>query len=466
MCTGLHTRVAVVVLCLAGYAAFGNTDPKKGRVTENPSAGSYTIEQEIQLGLQGKAEIEKKLKILPADHPLSKYVNQLGMELAAKAPGYKFPYSFKVVNEKSVNAFALPGGPIYVHTGLIAKANEAELAGVMGHEISHVVMRHSARQAGRQMKAQIPLAILGSVLGATVGGMAGSLAQMGMSLTAGSVFMKYSRDAEVEADMVGAQIMYDTGYDPEACVTFFLKLKKEQGKSSGPSFLASHPDPGDRAENVKKILSRFPPEKYKTGDSAEFVAAKKSLDNLSASEGSASGESGETAKLERLDAKSIAGGGDWRTFQHSAYTISYPADWEFKGDATSSISFWPKGGAAGGVTAYGVIVSGFQPTSRTNDLDAAFRELQNDLRDSNPELKTYNSPQAFTLNGRAARRVDWVGASSIKEDGKSLKERVRLVAVQGRNGMVIYMVFVSPEVDLDAMTTVFEKVMESFEVRH
>ena len=455
----------VGLLCLLSYATLANTDPKKGRVTENPSAGGYTIEQEIQLGQKGKAEIEKKLKILPADHPLSKYVNKLGMELAAKAPGYKFPYTFKVVNEKSVNAFALPGGPIYVHTGLIAQANEPELAGVMGHEISHVVMRHSARQASRQMKAQIPLAILGSVLGATVGGIGGSLAQMGMSLTAGSVFMKYSRDAEVEADMVGAQIMYDAGYDPEACVTFFLKLKKEQGKSSGPSFLASHPDPGDRAENVRKILSRFPPEKYKTGDSEEFVAAKKSLENLSATEGSTSSDSGETAKLERLDAKSIESS-DWRTFQHSAYTLSYPADWELKGDASSSVSFWPKGGVAGGVTAYGVIVSGFQPTSRTNDLDEAFRELQSDLKESNPELTTYNSPQAFTLNGRAARRVDWVGASAIKEDGKALKERVRLVAVQGTKGMVIYMVFVSPEVDLELMTPVFERVMESVVLRH
>ena len=104
---------------------------------------------------------------------MSKYINGLGQKLAAKAPGYKFPYTFKVVREKSINAFALPGGPIYVHTGLIEAATESELAGVMGHEISHVVMRHSTRQASRQMKAQLPLAILGGVLGAGVGGWAG-----------------------------------------------------------------------------------------------------------------------------------------------------------------------------------------------------------------------------------------------------------------------------------------------------
>jgi beta-barrel assembly-enhancing protease len=454
----------LLLLLLTGEQAIANTDPKQGRVTENPSAGSYSIEQEIQLGLQGKTEIERKLKILPPDHPLSKYINSLGLQLAAKAPGYKFPYSFKVVIEKSINAFALPGGPIYVHTGLVSAANEAELAGVMGHEISHVVMRHSARQASRQMKAQVPLAILGTVLGAGVGGLAGSLAQMGMTLTSGSVFMKYSRDAEKEADMVGAQIIYDAGYNPEAIVSFFLKLKQQSGSSNGPSFLASHPDPGDRAKDIQKILSRFPAKQYQTADSPEFTAAKQSLENLGSAQPSAA--SGPTAptNLERLNAKSIASN-DWKTFEHMAYTISYPATWQANGDATSSVSFWPQGGAAAGVIAYGVIVSGFQPKTKSNDLDVAFRELESDLKQSNPELEIFNSAQSFTLNDRPARRVDWTGASAIQEAGQALKERVRLVAVQAKSGIVIYLVLVSPEADLDAMSPVFDHILSSVHIR-
>src|SRR5262249_55175002 len=143
--------------------ALANVDPKKGRVTENPKAGSYTFDQEIALGRQAVPEIEKQLPILPADHPTSKYINALGQKLAAKAPGYKFPYSFRVVNQKEINAFALPGGPIYMNVGTIQAASEAELAGVLGHEISHVVMRHSARQAAKAAKAQVPLAILSGV---------------------------------------------------------------------------------------------------------------------------------------------------------------------------------------------------------------------------------------------------------------------------------------------------------------
>ena len=260
---------ALVSLLLLSVWAQENVDPKKGRVTANPTSGnSYTIEQEIQLGRRGVAEVERQLTLLPPDHPMSKYIASLGLRLAENAPGYKFPYTFKVVREKSVNAFALPGGPIYVHTGLIDAASEPELAGVLGHEISHVVMRHSTRQASRQMKAQLPLAILGGALGAGVGGLAGSLAQLGMSFTAGSVFMKYSRDAESEADMVGAQIAYDTGYDPEAIARFFQKLKEQSGGGGGPQFLNSHPDPGNRARDIARILERFPTKQFQQNDSA------------------------------------------------------------------------------------------------------------------------------------------------------------------------------------------------------
>jgi predicted Zn-dependent protease len=166
-----------VILLAAGAAHAQNSEPRKGRVTANPTQGiSYTFEQEVKLGQQAGAEIEKRLPLVPADDPASQYINDLGQKLASAAPGYKFPYTFKIVREKSVNAFALPGGPIYVHTGLIEKANEGELAGVMGHEIAHVVMRHSARQVSRQTRTQIPLAILGGVLGSAIGGWGGNLA--------------------------------------------------------------------------------------------------------------------------------------------------------------------------------------------------------------------------------------------------------------------------------------------------
>lgn len=456
-------RLACVLSLLAAGAWAQNVDPRKGRVTGNPMSGNrYTIEQEIQIGREGMADVEKKLPMLPASHPMSRYISTLGQQLAAKAPGYKFPYTFKVVREKSINAFALPGGPIYVHTGLIDAASESELAGVMGHEISHVVMRHSTRQASRQMKAQLPLAILGGVLGAGVGGWAGALGQMGISLTAGSVLMKYSRDSETEADMVGAQIIYDAGYDPQSMVTFFNKLKQQKGSSGGPQFLASHPDPGNRAQNISRILSRFPAKTYQQGDSPEYLAAKQALSSPAAGASEVVAE--KPADLKRLSPANIASP-DFKTFQQAAYAVSYPANWQLSDDTNSSVTIAPEGGAANGALAYGVMISGFQPRGKSKDLDDGVLELMSDIQLANPSLRLANSPRAITLQGRSARKLDWLGTSAVQENGKAFTEKVMLVALQGKSGIVIYMIFVAPEPDFQPLWPIFEKIMDSLELR-
>lgn len=455
----IASRVLTCVVLLAAFA-HANVDPKKGRVTDNPTSGNrYTLDQEVQIGRQGVSEIEKQLKLLPPDHPMSKFINQLGQSLAAKAPGFKFPYTFKVVQEKSINAFALPGGPIYIHTGLIDAASESQLAAVMGHEISHVVMRHSTRQASRAMKAQLPLAILGGVLGAGVGGWAGALGQMGISLTAGSVMMKYSRDAETEADMVGAQIMYDAGYTPEAAVSFFKKLAEQSGGKNGPQFLASHPDPGNRAQNISKILSRFPAKTYKPLDSAEYLAAKKSLGEIQTKPVAEA-----LPVMTRLSTQNIANP-TYRTFQHSAFLVDYPDNWQVGGNSPAGVSIYPDGGSLNGTLAYGMMISGFQPKTKSNELDNAVRELTTDIQMANPDMKLANSPQAFTLNGRSARRLDWLGTSAVQQNGKNFAERVRLVAFQGKSRIVIYLVFVAPDPDFPALWPTFERMLNSIRVR-
>jgi len=456
---------SIALLTAVVFAANANVDPKKGRVTANPTSGNrYTIEQEIQIGQKGVAEVERQLPLLPANHPVSKYINGLGQKLAAKAPGYKFPYTFKVVREKSINAFALPGGPIYVHTGLIEAATESELAGVMGHEISHVVMRHSTRQASRQMKAQLPLAILGGVLGAGVGGWAGSLAQMGISLTAGTVSMKYSRDAETEADIVGAQIMYDAGYNPEAIVSFFNKLAQEGGKR-GPQFLSSHPDPGNRAQSIAGILSRFPPKQYQQSDSAEFVAARKALADVKTESPAEASLGEQRIKLTRLPLQSIASNNS-TTFQHTAYVIGYPDNWHTSGDARSSVQLYPEGGVAGTSLAYGAMISGFEPSrAGSKELDSAVRELVTDIEMTNSDLRVLNSTQAFTLNGRPARKLDWSGKSAVWEGGRQLNERVRLVAIQSKTAVVLYLVFVAPDADFNGLWPVFDRMLNSLQLR-
>lgn len=457
----------LLVTILTLSTAFANVDPKKGRVTENPKAGSYTFDQEIQLGRQAIPEIEKQLPLLPPDHPTSKYISALGQKLAAKAPGYKFPYTFRVVRQKEINAFALPGGPIYINVGTIEAANEAELAGVMGHEISHVVMRHSARQAAKASKAQVPLAILGGVLGMGVGGWAGSLAQMGLSIGAGSVFMKYSRDAETEADMVGAQIIYDSGYDPNALVTFFQALKAQQGSGGGggPSFLASHPDPGNRAKNVSSILSRFPPKTYPQKDSAEFLAAKKALADVNTQTYAQTEAKEQHVSLARLTPQQFAASDQSKTIEHSAFRVAYPANWVAAGDAQLSVNLYPQDGAAANSVAYGAIFSGFQPARGTNRLEDAMSQLVASVQETNPGTRAITNPANLTVGGKNAQAVELQGTSSVVEQGKPLPERVRMIALPVKNGIVLYMVFVAPEPDFDSLRPTFDRIARTFQPR-
>ncbi len=463
-------RVAAGLVVLLGAAPLvGNVDPKLGRVTENPTKGnSYSLEQEVQYGQQATGEIAKEIPLLPVDHPVSKYIDALGHRLAAKAPGYKFPYTFRVVNQKEINAFALPGGPIYVNTGTIAAASEAELAGVMGHEISHVVMRHSTRQASRQTKAAIPLAILSGVLGASVGGWAGSLAQMGISIGAGSVFTKYSRESETEADMVGAQIIYDTGYDPHAMVTFFQKLKEQQGEGGGPSFLASHPDPGNRARDVGGILSRFPAKQFQKSDSAEFLLAKAALINIAPgkvpSPSEIAGIELPGSGLRRLSADELKAE-TFENYDHGAFQVSYPASWQVAGNPNSALTIYPKGGASLDSVAYGTIISGFTPSGGAKDVDQAMRALLSSTRDTNPGLRATGYPVNITVSGRPAKSVELLGKSAIREKDEPIAERIRMVALQGKQGLVLYLVFVAPDADFDAMRPTFDRIMRSFRTR-
>ncbi len=459
-----RTTVFVLIFASMQLPALANVDPKKGRVTTNPTSGnSYTIEQEVAYGRQAIPEIEKELPLLPVDHPASKYIDSLGHRLAAKAPGYQFPYSFRVVRQKEINAFALPGGPIYINIGTIQAGSEAEVAGVLGHEIAHVVMRHSTRQASRQAKASVPLAILSGVLGASVGGWAGSLAQMGISIGAGGVFTKYSRDAETEADMVGAQIIYDAGYDPYAMVTFFQKLKQQQGGGGGPSFLASHPDPGNRAKNVASILSRFPAKNYQQGDIPEFVAAKDALSNLGPAAPAQTSIEAAVA-LHRLPTKELASD-TFTNYEHGAFRVSYPSNWQLKGDRNTALTLYPPGGASAETVAYGAILSGFTPGGGGNNLDEGTRQLLSSIQDTNPGLRSIGQPANTSVNGRPAKSLELQGNSSIQENGQPIPERIRLVALRGKGNLILYMVFIAPKVDFDALLPAFERITQSFVLR-
>jgi predicted Zn-dependent protease len=229
----------------------GNRDVSKG-------LNWYSIEKEIALGKQMAQQVERQAKLVD-DPVISEYVNRVGQNLVRNSDA-KVPFTIKVIDGEEVNAFALPGGFFFVYSGLILKADtEAELAGVMAHEIAHVAARHGTRQATRGQVAQlatIPLIFMGGWAGYGIRQAASVLVPVG--------FLSFSRQFESEADMLGLQYMYKTGYDPEAFVDFFEKIQSMEKKKPGTmaKVFSTHPPTDDRIvaaqKNIQELLKARP----------------------------------------------------------------------------------------------------------------------------------------------------------------------------------------------------------------
>jgi beta-barrel assembly-enhancing protease len=212
----------------------------------------FSVQQDAQIGRQAAADAERQLPML-RDSAVESYVNAVVRRLVAAAPGPRFAYQARVVNAADINAFALPGGYIYVNRGLIeAVRNEGELAGVLAHEIAHVAQRHGTSQATKAYGAQLGAGVLGQLLGGRDHRL-GVGEQIVGSLGLNALFMKFSRNAENEADRVGAQMMARAGYDPMAMASFFDLLAARQRSNPGAvaQFFSDHPSPQNRSASIR-----------------------------------------------------------------------------------------------------------------------------------------------------------------------------------------------------------------------
>ncbi|HEY1206145.1 MAG: M48 family metallopeptidase [Bryobacteraceae bacterium] len=248
----------------------GNRDVGKG-------LNFYSLDREIALGRQMAQEVEHAAKLV-TDPVVSEYVNRLGQNLVRNSDA-KVPFTIKVIDSDDVNAFALPGGFFFVNTGLILKADdEAELAGVMAHEIAHVAARHGTRQATRGELlnyGSIPLIFAGGWVGFAIREAAGAAIPLG--------FRKFSRGMESEADMLGLEYMYKTGYDPTAFVDFFEKIETLEKRKPGAvsKVFATHPLTDDRVRAAQKeIQEDLKPQPEYVVDTSEFEAVKTRLPML------------------------------------------------------------------------------------------------------------------------------------------------------------------------------------------
>ena len=262
----LHSRglvaVAVAISLLSPGAFAGDKKKKDPEEIGNRDVGKgvnfYSLEKEIGLGKQLAQEVERQAKIID-DPIIAEYVNRVGQNLVRNSDA-KVPFTIKVLDSEEVNAFALPGGFFFVNSGLMLKAeSEAELAGVMAHEIAHVAARHGTKQATKgeiANLATIPLIFMG--------GWAGYAIRQGMSVAIPLGFLKFTQSMEGEADYLGLQYLYKSGYDPTAFVDFFEKIQSLEKKKPGTlgKFFSSHPPTDSRIKaaqvEINKILVAKP----------------------------------------------------------------------------------------------------------------------------------------------------------------------------------------------------------------
>ncbi|HYG98270.1 MAG TPA: M48 family metallopeptidase [Terriglobales bacterium] len=441
-----------------------NQNPQTGRF--DVSQGGYNVfspEQEVQIGKQAAQEAMQQLPVLPENSPITDYVQQLGQRLASVSPGPDYPYQFHVVNQKEINAFALPGGPIFVNLGTIQSADdEGELAGVMAHEIAHIVLRHATSNISKQQAAQVPLAILGGLLGQGTGA---QLARLGISLGANSIFLKYSRDAEREADLLGAQIMYDAGFNPYSMVEFFDELE-QQGGPGGPQFLSDHPNPGNRERDVAEAVAKFPKKNFGRKDSPQFERIKQLAAKMKplTAEQVAQRQREQQARMARAAQEQIQPSGQFQPLNHNAFAIAYPSNWQVFGDANSTVTIAPPAGVSQSAIAYGVVISGFRPQPGRDSLEIATQDLATTIARANPGMSVQGA-QRTTVSGLPAMSVVMTGPSPLTAGGQTVAERDTLVTVQRQDGSVLFLIFIAPEPDMDVLSQTYSAMLRSFQIK-
>jgi hypothetical protein len=428
----------------------------------------YTPAQDVQLGREAAGQVEQQLPLLRDDNVTS-FVSDIGRRLVDSIPAElrhpEFNYSFKVVNVREINAFALPGGPMYVNRGMIEAAKtEGEVAGVVAHELSHVALRHGTAQATKATKYEIGT-IAGAVIGAIVGGNVGNVIAQGTQFGLGTAFLRFSREYERQADIEGSQIMARAGYDPRDMANMFRTIEK-QGGSGGPQWLSDHPNPGDRYAYIVKEAQSLRVE-GSTRDTGAFQSAQARLKQMSpaptteeATKNASSGRStGGSAPAGR-----ISGNVERPSSRYSSYTegnlfrISVPSNWR-ELPANNSVTFAPEG-AYGAVNQQNVFTHGVEAgvtRQEAHDLQTATNELVQSLAQANPRMSRGGGSERGTIGGLAALRT----LLANQNDVTGRTERIEIYTTLLNDGTLFYLIGVAPDNEYGAYQQVFTRVASS-----
>jgi beta-barrel assembly-enhancing protease len=421
-----------------------------------PPKNNYKPSDDVQIGREAATEVSRQLPLLPENSDVDSYVERVGANLAAAIPAEfqhpEFRYSFSVVNASDINAFALPGGPMFVNRGMIEAARtEGEMAGVMAHELSHVALRHGTAQATKSQGAGVQLgAIGGAILGAIIGGNVGDIVSQGAQLGVGAYLLKYSREYETQADVLGAQILARAGYDPMDLARMFETIEKEGG-GRGPEWLSSHPNPGNRQERIAQESRLLGVSSARRNQSAEFQRAQTTLRRMPPTrpmaEIASNNPNPNTGSGSRYPDDARVGGtverpsNRYHNFETGLFRVAVPDNWRQFGDNTS-VTFAPDGAFGNqegeSVFTHGAMLGIADVSAR--DLQSASDQYISAVLQGNNYLTAEGRYQRTRLGGRDALVRRLSGTSRITRQ----REVVDVTTTMLNNGQLFYMVQVAP----------------------
>ena len=448
-----------------------------------PDKNKYTPAQDVQIGQDASQEVRRELPMLNDDR-IDGYVERVGRDLVRAIPEQfqhrEFRYSFDVVNQKEINAFALPGGPMYLHRGMIEAAkSEGEMAGVMAHEIAHVALRHGTAQATKAQKFQIG-AIAGQILGAIVGGAAGSVIAQGSNFGLGAYFLKYGREYEREADLLGAQIMARAGYDPRRMADMFRTIEQQSKSSGGPEWLSSHPNPGNRYDAIMKEAQSLRVQ-GSAPSNAEFTDVRNRLAQMSPAytaeqiaRAKANGGRlpGNTDPRSTRDDIPVRAGniriappsGQYQQARVGNFLqLAIPSNWR-QVDSNDSVTFAPEGGyyrTQSGSTGFshGLQIGVIPNESHTHQ--QATDELIEGLLQGNPQIRRQsNSYVRENIGGRTGLSTTLRNVSEVTGEPES----VTVSTVPLRDGSLLYLIAVMPQDETSVYSGAFRRMKQSVRI--
>ncbi len=438
----------------------------------------YSVQDDVKLGQQASQQVRQQMPIL-RDGYIDNYVESVGRRLVSAIPAEfrrpEFNYTFDVVNARDINAFALPGGPMYVNRGMIeAASREGEMAGVMAHEISHVALRHATAQATETQKFQIG-SILGQIAGAVIGGVPGAVIGGVSQVGFGAGALKYSRKYETQADILGAQIMARAGYDPRDLAKMFQIIERQGGGRGGPEWLSSHPNPGNRYERIMQEAAalRVSPE-GSIQNSREFQNVQARLRSMSAAPTMAeiarggqryptNGQNypeadnyprGERVAYPSTRYRSVSAG--------NLFSIRIPDNWREASSGNNSVTFAPPG-AYGNVQGQFVFSHGVMLGAANiggNNHQQATQAFVNALLQNNSYLRRRGGYRRVTIDRRPGLSTTLVGRSPLLNQN----EIVNIYTVQLRDGSLAYIVGVAPQNDYQRYQRTFADVVNSVQL--